>query len=200
MAEVKKSKTTWAFSWGLQSVHPSITVHLFSTFWQVVTFCVNHYPLHKEIFLIRFENYAKLQVQKDEYRGQIDVFLFSRIMVVLTLGLWPPWPRFWVQVYSIRHVFCPKEQTINSIRKWLIIPDNFHANVVLMGVSCHSSHYCSSQSSLSKTGDDFFPIATYISRSSTMTASEQEEATWSAPNLFLHILWPEYVVFSAIGP
>lgn len=70
--------------------------------------------------------------------GHLIVCSLSRITVVgASLGSHQPWVLG--QIYSTTPEFPPVEQALRPVIGY---PDNVHATIVPMGVSCHSGHYC----------------------------------------------------------
>lgn len=84
-----------------------------------------------------------------EYRdmnleGSLSLYPLSRIRaVVYSRVLWTPQPWVLGQIHRTRHAFPLVKQVLSPTRAWLVTL--YHrVTVTLMGMSCHSSHYCSS--------------------------------------------------------
>lgn len=74
---------------------------------------------------------------------------------------------------------------------------SIHSTAKLLGTSCQAGHDCSSQGSqLGKTVDDSSFHTGHIAHSVLWKLANMEEASWSVPTRFLHVLWRKLAVSS----
>lgn len=89
--------------------------------------------------------------------GSLSLYPLSRVRVVVySRVLWTPQPWVLGQIHRTRHAFPLVKRVLSPTRTWLVTL--YHrVTVTLMGMSCHSSHYCSSWGpQLDKTMGGFF--------------------------------------------